>query len=113
MNAVRVAVFAVLSSSAMVAGAGETAPVVTTETAIPSPLEVPGIMTPSGQKFVSLCSDAAFAKATDPAARILRCERVLAEWRAEAFRRTDAVADVDNGKPAFLSLRGIPRYPSR
>ena len=113
MNAVRLAVFAVLSSSALVAGAGDTVPVVSTEAAIPSALEVPGIMTPSGQKFVNLCSDAAFAKAADAVARSKRCERVLAEWRAEAFRRTESLADADTGKPAFLSLRGIPRYPSR
>jgi hypothetical protein len=76
-----------------------------------SPLVVPGLMTPTGRKFADKCSDAAFADAADPAARTRRCERLLLQWRLEAARRTDALADKDDSEPGFLSLRGIPRYP--
>ena len=78
----------------------------------PSSLVVPGIMTPAGQKFADLCSDRAFAGAADPAARGNRCARLLSQWRFEAARRSDTLADSDNSKPGFLSLRALPRYPA-
>lgn len=84
---------------------------VATDTGATSPLVLPGLMTPAGQKFAGKCSDAAFAEATDPAARTRRCERLLTQWRLEAAMRTHQLADSGTSKPAFLSLRGIPRYP--
>ncbi|NDK39446.1 hypothetical protein DT603_11385 [Pseudoxanthomonas gei] len=47
-------------------------------------LRVPGIMTPSGQRFASTCTDAAFAQAADSARLARRCQTLLAHWRGEA-----------------------------
>lgn len=105
MNLPKLAILALLLSPALA---------VAEEPAASSPLVVPGIMTPAGEKFANLCSDSAFAEAEDPVARHNRCERLLANWRFEATRRTGTLADADNSKPGFLSLRSISRYhPSR
>ena len=103
MNVLKGAVLTLLLSPAMT---------MASEAPAPDLIVLPGILTPAGQKFAGKCSDTAFAKATDPAARRNRCERLLAQWRLEAARRTDALADRDNSKPGFLSLRALPRYPS-
>lgn len=47
-------------------------------------LQVPGIMTPSGQRFASNCTDAAFAQASDSDKLARRCQTLLARWRGEA-----------------------------
>ena len=48
------------------------------------PLVVPGIMTASGQRFASTCTDAAFAQAADTDKLARRCQTLLARWRGEA-----------------------------
>lgn len=103
MKTVKIAALALLCSPAVALAA---------ESAASSQLQVPGLMTPAGQKFARLCSDASFASAADPRARHDRCARLLAQWQLEADRRSDRLVDADTGKPGFLSLRGIPRHPS-
>lgn len=52
-----------------------------------STLVVPGIMTTAGERFVSQCSDEAFAGAPDSQKLARRCGKLLARWHAEAAQR--------------------------
>ena len=83
-----------------------------------APIEMPGVITPSGAKFVTHCSDKAFAGVTDTATRHLVCEQLLANWRLEAGRPASRQKlkdwdrrSRDNQKPGFLSLRSVPPFP--
>ena len=82
------------------------------------PLKMPDVLTPSGAKFVVHCSDKAFDAVAEPATRHLVCEQLLANWRLEVARPTSKQKlmdsdsrNRDNRKPAFLSLRSVPRFP--
>lgn len=60
------------------------APALAQSVAASEPLVVPGIMTASGQRFASTCTDAAFAQAADAGKLARRCQTLLARWRGEA-----------------------------
>lgn len=50
----------------------------------PQSLVVPGVMTTSGHRFATHCTDAGFARARNDAALARRCLKLLARWQAEA-----------------------------
>jgi DNA-binding IclR family transcriptional regulator len=71
-------------------------------------LELPATLTSSGKAFLARCDDKAFATASDPRQRAERCEKLLAQWRAEAAWREQRTYD---GKVNFGAPRGISPYP--
>lgn len=53
----------------------------------PAAVLVPDTVTTAGEKFAANCDDGAFRQATDPDKLARRCQRLLAQWHAEAAQR--------------------------
>lgn len=66
-------------------------------------LDLPGEMTPSGEKFVSTCSDAPGTTMTRYRASV--CERLLKQWHMEAYLRKQGVANADLTRVSGLAAK--------
>lgn len=82
-------------------------------------LVVPGVVTTTGEKFAARCDDEAFRQAPDPDKLARKCQRLLAQWHAEATRhearrgnsRVDSATQVAQ-RPSDETLvwGGMPAY---
>ena len=52
-------------------------------------LHVPGMVTPAGKAFAKQCNDKAFAAVEHTTRLANRCEKLLKDWRLEAYLRSN------------------------